>query len=102
MKTLVRFTKYLILSYCVTGLVYGAAGTIYRSVIGKQEVFSPLIGIPLDIVGWPWMVYADLKHIGIGLQDGLALISLVLCLTIFIRKELNLNKSMEKDDKNPG
>ena len=102
MKTLVRFTKYLILSYCVTGLVYGAAGTIYRSVIGKQEVFSPLIGIPLDIVGWPWMVYADLKHIGIGLQDGLALISLVLCIVLFVRKELNLKKSMEKDDKNPG
>jgi len=41
MKTLVRFVKYLIFPYCITGLVYSAAGYVYREVIGKQEVFSP-------------------------------------------------------------
>lgn len=102
MKTLIRFAKYMILAYCVTGLVYGAAGYIYRSVIGKQEVFSPLIGIPFDILSWPWMVYADLRHIGVGLQDVLVFISIALCIAVVIRKELNLKKSMEKDDKNPG
>ena len=102
MKTLIRFAKYMILTYCVTGLVYSVAGYIYRSSIGKQEVFSPLIGVPFDILSWTWMVYADLRHIGVGLQDVLALISLVLCIVLFVRKELNLKKSMEKDDKNPG
>ncbi|MGV8025553.1 MAG: hypothetical protein AB2L18_03230 [Anaerolineaceae bacterium] len=39
MKTFVRFVKYLIFTYCITGLVYNAAGYAYREVIGKQEVF---------------------------------------------------------------
>ena len=101
MKTVMRFAKYILLTYCITGLVYSAGGYIHRSIIGKQEVFSPLIGIPSDMISWPWMVYADLKHIGVGLQDVLALISLLLCIVLFVRKELNLNKSMENDDKRP-
>jgi len=100
MKTLIRFAKYLILAYCVTGLVYGVAGYIYRSSIGKQEVFSPLIGIPFDVISWLWMVYADLRHIGVGFQDVSVFISIALCIAVVIRKKLNLKKSMEKDEKN--
>jgi len=43
------------------------------------------------------MVYADLKHIGVGLQDFMAFISLAVCLVIVITKELNLKKNIEKD-----
>jgi len=97
MKTFVRFVKYLIFTYCITGLVYSAAGYVYREVVGKQEVFSPLISVPSTVLSWPWMVYADLKHIGVGLQDIMAFISLVVCLVVVITKELNLKKNIKKD-----
>lgn len=93
----VWFVKYLIFTYCITGLVYSAAGYVYREVVGKQEVFSPLISVPSTVLFWPWMVYADMKHIGVGLQDIMVFISLVVCLAIVIMKELNLKKNIEKD-----
>jgi hypothetical protein len=65
MRTLKRFTKRIILAYFVTGMVYSVTGYLHRSIMGKQNIFSPLIGIPMDVTGWPWMVYADLKHVGL-------------------------------------
>ncbi|ADH61219.1 hypothetical protein Tmath_1508 [Thermoanaerobacter mathranii subsp. mathranii str. A3] len=97
MRILKQLTKRIILAYFVAGLVYSVAGYVHRSIIGKQEVFSLLIGIPMDVIGWPGMVYADLKHIGtIGVkaQPFLALISIVIMIAIFVRKELLLRKSM--------
>lgn len=60
---------HILLAYPACGLAYSIAGFIYRGVIGKEEVFSPLLGIPMDTVSWPWMVYADLKNIGVLPQD---------------------------------
>lgn len=97
MRTLKRFTKRIILAYFVTGMVYSITGYLHRSIIGKQTIFSPLIGIPMDVTSWPWMVYADLKHIGlIGVkpQAVLALISIVIFIAIFVRKELLLRRSI--------
>ena len=85
-----RIIKYILFTYIASGLLYGIAGYIYRSVIGKTYVFSPLIGIPLDIVGWPWMVYADLKHIGIMPQDIVLLLSVVIFTAIFTIREIRL------------
>ena len=60
---------HILLVYLACGLAYSIAGFIYRGVIGKEEVFSPLLGIPMDTVSWPLMVYADLKNIGVLPQD---------------------------------
>lgn len=100
-KKTLRIAGYILLSYCITGLIYSAAGYIYRGMIGKQEVFSAWIAIPFDIVGWSWMVYADVKHIGMGIQDVLALISMMLCVVLFLRKELHLNRDVEDGGKKP-
>lgn len=81
--------KAVILAYLAAGLVYSVAGYIHRGIIGRQEVFSPLLGIPMDVIGWPQMVYADLKHIGsIGFkaQPLLALIAMVTLAGIFVRR----------------
>lgn len=97
METLKRFTKRIILAYVITGMVYYVAGYFYNIFIGKQNVFSPLIAIPMVLIGWPGMVYADLKHIGIiGVkpQPFLALVSMVMFIAIFVRKELLLRRSM--------
>lgn len=79
----------MLLAYAVAGLIYGCTGRINRAILGKEEVFSPLLSLPLHVIGWPWMVYADLKHIGIQPQDVLALVALVVCVAIMVRKEAN-------------
>jgi ABC-type Na+ efflux pump permease subunit len=101
-KKIGKIVRYILFAYAAAGLVYSLAGYLYRGIVGKQNVFSPWLGIPLDIVGWPWMVYADGKHIGMGIQDAAALISLVLCIVFFIRKEWNLGKNMDGNDRLSG
>ncbi len=101
MKRILKIVKYALVSYAAAGLVYSMAGYIYRGIMGKQEVFSAWIAIPFDIVGWSWMVYADVKHIGMGIQDVLALISMMLCVVLFLRKELHLNRDVEDGGKKP-
>lgn len=99
MRTLRRFARGTILTYFVTGMVYSLTGYVHRAVTGKQEVFSPLIGIPVDVIGWPWMVYADLKHIstiGVKPQPILALISVVVFIFLFARTELLSRRSMSE------
>lgn len=101
MKRILKIVKYALVSYAAAGLVYSLVGSLYRGIVGKQEVFSPWLGIPLDIVGWSWMVYADLKHIGVGIQDAAALISLVLCVVFILRKEWRSKKLTEDGTQHP-
>lgn len=87
--------KRIALAYCVTGLLYSAAGYLHRAIVGKGEVFSPLIGVPMDVVGWPWMVYADLKHMGaIGLkpQPLVALLSAAAFVAAYVVSGLRLRE----------
>ena len=83
---------FIFLTYVVNGLLYGMVGYIYKSIIGKVHVFSPLIGIPLDLVGWPWMLYADLKHIGILPQDVAAFLSITFCIVVIAIRKTRLRK----------
>ena len=78
---------YILLTYVATSLLYSMAGYIYRSIIGKEHVFPPLIGIPLALVGWPWMLYADLKHVRILPQDVAAFLSIAFCFVVFAIRE---------------
>jgi hypothetical protein len=79
-----KIFRWLLLAYGIAGLVYGLSGLTARNLVGKAEVISPWIGIPLDIVSWPWMVYADFKNIGILIQDALALVVFILCIVLII------------------
>ena len=79
-----KIFRWLLLAYGIAGLVYGISGSIARNLVGKAEVITPWIGIPLDMVSWPWMVYADFKNIGIMIQDALALVAFVLCIVLII------------------
>ena len=75
----------IILAYFVIGVVYVVTGYLYNIIIGKQIVFSLLVAIPMGATGWPMMVYADLKHIGVRPQDVSALISILLFIIIFVK-----------------
>ena len=75
----------IVLAYFVIGVVYIVTGYLYNIIIGKQIVFSPLVGIPLGAPFWVMMVYADLKHIGIMPRDVSVFISIVLFILIFVK-----------------
>ncbi len=64
MKRFRRFASYFLIIYCFIGLIYTVSGYAYRSWIGKEEVFSPLIAVPMDVIFWPSMLYADIKNRG--------------------------------------
>ena len=98
-RGLIRWISFILLAYSVIGGVYYLAGYLQNLVIGKQNVFSPLIGLPLTMLGWPQMVYADLVHLpslGLKIPTVLALVLLlsVICfVTITIVKESNTTHS---------
>jgi len=98
-RGLIRWISFILLAYPVIGGVYYLAGYLQNLVIGKQNVFSPLIGLPLTMLGWPQMVYADLVHLrslGLKIPTVLALVLLlsVICfVTITIVKESNITHS---------
>jgi hypothetical protein len=62
LRNILRWIGWLITVYLIPGLTYYFSGVIYRNIIGKAEVFSPIVGLPLTLFGWPWMVYADFIH----------------------------------------
>lgn len=90
LKNWKRILNYTLLTYMASGLLYGIAGYIHRSAIGKEPVFSPLIGLLPNAVFGPWMVYADLKHIGMMPQDIVSLLCVILLTVIFIIREVRL------------
>lgn len=92
-----RWIVRIFLSYLLIGSVYYFSGYFYNLIIGKQNVFSPIIGLPLTILGWPWMVYADLIHhqsLGIKIPTVLTILVMIGLIVIFILKPVkrgNLN-----------
>ncbi|MHA1805328.1 MAG: hypothetical protein ACTSU4_12500 [Promethearchaeota archaeon] len=52
------------------GLIYIVIGYVSRIIQGKEIVFSPIISI---LIGtpffWPMMVYADIIHVGLKIED---------------------------------
>ncbi len=70
----------LSLSYALIGTVYYLSGFVWLVITGRQVVFSPLVGFPLTLLGWPPMLYADLIHresLGIRPHTILALITVL-------------------------
>ncbi len=82
-----RILTYLVITYAVTGLAFSLAGYIYRHSIGKEDVFSPLIGVPLDIVAWPFSFYGDVLNFGFRPQEIAAGVVLIGCIIFFVIKE---------------
>jgi hypothetical protein len=83
LKKVVKVAVILILAYLILGLVYYSSGVIYRLIIGKPEVFSPLVGLPLTLLGMPWMLYADFFHRAtLGIKPPLIVTSILLVVMI--------------------
>lgn len=83
------WTITLILGYLFIGSVYYVSGFFMLLITGRDIVFSPIVGFPLTLIGWPGMVYADLIHhqtLGVNIPTVLALISMVVLMVYIIQK----------------
>ena len=74
------WTIRLILGYLMIGSIYFLSNFFFMLITGKDIVFSPLVGYPLTLIGWPWMVYADLVHhrtLGLRIPTIITILSLI-------------------------
>lgn len=86
-KRIVKWFLIVLLAYAVIGGVYYLTGVLQQLILGEQIVFSPLVGLPLTIIGWPQMVCADLVHypsLGLRLPAVMALVSLAILVSLLI------------------
>lgn len=93
MKRKVTFGKiilFIILAYLCIGLVYSLAGYAQDVMDAKAVVFSPLVAIPFDMVGWPLSMRGDYINGFLDMQffvtAGAILIAFILFLRLLFRK----------------
>lgn len=93
MKRKLTFGKvvwFIIIAYLLIGLVYFLAGYIQDLVGAKEIVFSPLIAVPFDMVGWPWSMRGDYTNGFLDAQffatSAAILIAFILFLRMIFRK----------------
>ncbi len=80
-KKVFKWVIRLVIAYVIIGSVYYLSGYFYNLSIGKDIVFSPILGYPLAVIGWPFSLRADFKHrasLGVKVSFPLTLISIVL------------------------
>ncbi|MDW7753993.1 MAG: hypothetical protein SCH68_02375 [Brevefilum sp.] len=78
----------LLIAYVIVGSVYYLSGYFYNLSIGKDNVFSPILGYPLAVIGWPLSLYADFIHrqsLGIKPSFVVTILAIVLALFWFLR-----------------
>jgi len=71
----------LLIAYVIMGSVYYLSVYFYNLSIGKENVFSSILGYPLAVIGWPLSLHADFIHrasLGVKLSFPLILLSIVL------------------------
>lgn len=52
----------LLTAYVIVGSVYYFSGYFYNLSVDKENVFSPILGYPLAVIGWPLSLRADFIH----------------------------------------
>ena len=88
MKRKVTFAKtvfFIIISYLIIGLIYSLTGYTIDLIAAKPFVFSPLVGIPLDMIGWTWNLWGNLTNGFLDLQFFVTLAAILLTLILFFR-----------------
>ena len=61
-KQIIKWFLLFVLAYIAIGTIYYLTGYLYNLIVSHQNVFAPIVGLPLTLIGWPGMVYADLRH----------------------------------------
>ncbi len=87
-KIVFRWLLRIFLGYLAIGVVYYFSGYFYNLVIGKQNIFSPIIGLPLTLIGWPQMLSADFIHremLGVKPSMTITFLSILVVLVWIVR-----------------
>ena len=80
-----KILLFFIISYLGIGLVYSLSGYIQLAIDDKSVTFSPLIGIPLDLLGWPLNMRADYIHGFQDLQFFITFATILIAFILFLR-----------------
>ena len=75
---------FIIIAYLLIGLVLSLAGISQRAIAGKGETFSPLVGITLDMIGWPLNMKAAYMNGIFGIQFFSTLAAKLIAFILFI------------------
>lgn len=77
----------IVFGYILIGSIYFVSGFVYNLLMGKQIIISSIVGFPLTIISWPWMISADLIHhhtLGIRIPTVFTNLSMGMLLTLMI------------------
>ncbi len=88
MKCKVTFGKvvwFIIIAYLLIGLVYSVAGYVQDVVAANEIVFSPLIAIPFDMIGWPFSMRGDYVNGFLDIQFFVTLAAILIAFILFLR-----------------
>jgi len=83
-KLVYKWMGRVLAGYVAVGSVYYFSGVLPNLVKGKALVFSPFVGYPLTVLGWPHMLYADFLHREtLGIKISFPITSLSIILVVF-------------------
>ena len=88
MKRKVTFGKiiwFIVIAYLAIGLVYFLAGYIQDLIAARAIVFSLLVAIPFDMVGWPWSMWGDYTNGFLDIQFFATAAAILIALILFLR-----------------
>jgi len=80
-----RLLLFFIKAYILIGLVYALSGYVRDLIAKKVPVFSPLIAIPLDTLGWPWNMRGAYLNGFMDAQFFVTLAAILIALILFLR-----------------
>ena len=80
-----RLLLFFIKAYFLIGLVYAFSGYAKDLIAKRIPVFSPLIGIPLDTLGWPWNMRGAYLNGFLDAQFFVTLAAILIALILFLR-----------------
>ena len=88
MKRKINFGKilfFIIIAYLCIGLVYSLTGLAQNVIDSKAVVFSPLVAIPFEMVGWPFDLRGDYINGFLDMQFFVTLAAILLAFILFLR-----------------
>ncbi len=97
MKRKVTFGKiiwFIIIAYLLIGLVYSLAGYAQDVIAARAVVFSPLVAIPFDMVGWPWSMWGDYTNGFLDAQFFATAAAILLAFILFLRMIFRKSKTV--------
>lgn len=80
-----KVIRFIIIAYFLIGLVYSLASIAQFAITGNGETFSPLVGIPLDMIGWPLRLQTDYVEGFLGIPFFASLAAILLAFILFLR-----------------